>query len=203
MFDTFRNIRGQLLLAAIGSLALGIVMLIWPGLFLKIICYVVGALLIAYGVIGMLSCLRHHTVQLFSIVISVIIAGIGIYVIASPEAVSSILPVIFGILLLLDGVFNLRHGIVLHRFGDPSNKMVWILGVITVVLGAAILLHPYSTAQMTFRMIGVALAYNGLSDLLVLYRMNDAHNVYRKNHTTQKQETIDVDARPVEDDKED
>lgn len=202
MFETFRHIRGQLLLVAIGSLALGILMLLQPGLFLQMICYVMGALLIAYGVIGILNCLKKHLARVFPIVFYVIVAGIGIYVIAAPETVSSILPVIFGILLILDGMLNLRHGIGLRRFGDPGSITILILGIITVVLGAVILFHPYSTAQLTFRLAGAALAYNGLSDLLVLYRMNHANKIYRQRNPEPKDNVIDVEARPVEEDKE-
>ena len=202
MFETFRHIRGQLLLAAIGSLVLGILMLIQPGLFLKLICYVMGALLIAYGVIGILGCLKNHLAQMFSIVFYVIVAGLGIYIIAAPETISSILPVIFGILLALDGMLNLRHAIGLRRFGDPGSVTIFIIGIITVVLGAVILFHPYSTAQLTFRLVGAALAYNGLSDLLVLYRMNHANKIYRQRNPESQDHVIDVEVRPVDDDKE-
>ena len=53
MFETFRSIRFHLLLAALGYIAVGAVMLFIPDQFLAVVCYVIGALLIAYGVIGM------------------------------------------------------------------------------------------------------------------------------------------------------
>lgn len=202
MFETFRNIRGQLLLIALGCLALGAMMLIQPDFFLTIICYVVGALLIAYGVISILSCVKDRTIRVFTIMLSVIVIGIGIFIITKPQMIISILPIIFGVILVLDGILNVRHGIGLRRFGDPSNVTIIILGVITVILGAVILLHPYDTARLTFRLVGVGLAYNGLSDLLVLYRMNHAAKVYEQRNPgarKKKNKVIDVDVRPVDD----
>lgn len=198
MFETFRELRGQLLLAAIGSLGLGILMLLQPGLFLHMICYVTGALLIAYGVIGILNRLKKQ--RIFSMAFYVIVAAVGVYIIVSPQTVSSVLPVIFGILLILDGALNLRYAIGLHRFGTPGDIMTLVFGVITVVLGAVILWNPYSTAKLTFQLIGAALAYNGLSDLLVWYRMNQAAQLYRKRVSQNR--VIDVDVRPIDDDKE-
>lgn len=196
MFETFRSIRVNMTLAAVGCLALGIALLVIPDLFLQVACYVTGAVLIAYGVLGLLSSVRTHSMNLFTGLVDVLAIGVGIFIITQPRMISSILPIIFGLILLLDGILNLRHGIGLHRFGDPSGKTVLILGVITVIFGAVILLNPYSTAKMTFRLIGIALVYSGLSDFLVIFRMN------RANRTYENQKIIDVEARPVTEDEE-
>ena len=197
MFETFRSICVNMIVAAIGCAALGVALLVIPDLFLQTACYVTGAVLIAYGVISLLGCVREHRMNLFTGLVDVIAVGVGIFIITQPKAISSILPIIFGLILLLDGILNIRHGVGLHRFGDPSGKTVLILGIITVALGAVILLNPYSTAKMTFRLIGVALVYSGLSDFLVIFRMNRAHRTY------ENQKIIDVEARPVSEDEED
>lgn len=77
---------------------------------------------------------------------------------------------------------NLRHGIGLKKFGDPGFCRFIIVGVITVVLGAIVLIHPYGTAKFTLRIIGVALIYSGISDFLVLYRMNHARLIYERDN---------------------
>ena len=40
MFETFRSIRSSMILTAVGCLALGIALLLFPDMFLKIACYV-------------------------------------------------------------------------------------------------------------------------------------------------------------------
>lgn len=200
MFETFRSIRMQLLLLAIGCLALGAAMLIMPDFFLTVVCYVVGALLIAYGVINIISCLRKHVMQVFIIMASVVVMGVGIFVITQPRAISSILPIIFGIILVLDGILNIRHGIGLRKFGAPGSITVIVLGLITVVFGAVILFNPYTTAKMTFRLIGVGLVYSSISDFLVLYRMNHAAKVFDQRNTSNKRKNnvIDVESRSLD-----
>lgn len=193
MFETFRSIRANMIVAAIGCIALGVILLAFPDTFLRIACYVIGALLIAYGAVGILGCVREHMLHVPTVLISVVAAGVGIFIIAQPKIVSSILPIIFGLILILDAILNIRHAIGLHRFGDPSGKIVLILGVITLIFGLVILFNPYSTAKMTFRLIGIAMLYNGISDFLILFRMNRAARTY------DNQKIIDVEARPVED----
>lgn len=211
MFETFRSIRFHLLLAALGYIAVGAVMLFIPDKFLAVVCYVIGALLIAYGIIGMLMCWKDRTIRIVKIFIGILAIAVGIFVIAQPKAFSAVLPIIFGLILLLDGVLNLRHGIGLKKFGDPGYLTVIIIGVITVLFSAVILMHPYGTARFTLRLIGIALIYSGISDFLVLYRMNHARLIYerdnppelkKKGHKQKKTKIIDVHAHPVDDDDE-
>ena len=175
MFETFRSIRFHLLLAALGYIAVGAVMLFIPDQFLAVVCYVIGALLIAYGVIGMLMCWKNRTIRMAKIFIGILAIAVGIFVIAQPKAFTAVLPIIFGLILLLDGILNLRHGIGLKKFGDPGFLSVIIVGVITVVLGAIVLIHPYGTAKFTLRIIGVALIYSGISDFLDRKRFSLTH----------------------------
>ena len=196
MFETFRSIRSNILITVIACLAVGAALLIYPDMFLQIICYVMGALFVAYGVLGILRCVRDQIMRIGVLLMSVLSAAAGIFIITQPRAISSILPIIIGLILLLDGILNVRHGLGLRRFEDGAWKIVLVLGIITVLFGAVILFHPSSTATLTFRLIGAALLYNGISDLIILLRMNRAAQRY------DGQKVIDVEARPVDDDEE-
>ncbi len=196
MFETFRSIRNRMLLTAAGCFALGMALLLFPDMFLTMICYIIGALLIAWGVLGILGCLRDHVARTGTLLVSVIAAGTGIFVISQPRTISSILPIVVGLILLIDGIVNVRHGIGLRQFGDRASTSVLVLGVITVVFGLVILINPYSTAEWTFRLIGIALVYSGLSDFIILFRMNRANQAY------ENQKIIDVETRPVDEEDE-
>lgn len=193
MFETFGKIRNHMIFGAVGCFALGLALLLVPDVFLKIACYVIGALLIAWGVLGILGCVRDRAVRLGTLFLSVVAAGTGIFVISQPETISSILPIVAGLILLLDGLVNIRHGIGLRRFGDSAGISVLIMGIITVAFGAIIFFNPYSTAEWTLRIIGLGLVYSGLSDFVIIFRMN------RANRTYQNQKIIDVEAHPVDD----
>ena len=107
MFETFRSIRFHLLLAALGYIAVGAVMLFIPDQFLAVVCYVIGALLIAYGVIGMLMCWKDRTIRMAKIFIGILTIAVGIFVIAQPKAFTAVLPIIFGLILLLPTCFQI------------------------------------------------------------------------------------------------
>ena len=195
MFETFHKIRYNLLLIAVFCIAVGAALLVNPEFFLTTACYVIGAVLIASGVLGILGCVRDHVVRVFVLFFSIIAAAAGIFVITHPEVIGSILPIIFGLILLLDGLFNLRNGLGIRKMTDSTGGSVLIMGAVTVVLGIVILLNPYATAAFSLRLIGAALIYNGITDIVILFRVRKVAKHYKND-----QKYIDVDAFPVEDD---
>lgn len=198
MFETFRRLRRHMISAIVLFLLLGIALLGWPGLFLRFACYIIGALLLAFGVVTLLGEFRMPGRSVFVLGFGVIVAAVGIVVITNPEMVSSILPVVFGLILFVDGVSNLHHAFGLRRLAIGNWVTMLVLGMVTVALGVLILLHPYGTAELAFRIIGAALVYNALSDLFIVMQVNRAAK--QTGVQKEKRRAIDVEARPVDDD---
>ena len=194
MFETFRKIRYSLVFVAVCCIGLGIALLLAPEQVLTIGCKVIGGVFVFAGLVGIASCIKERAVLVFSLFFSIISISAGIFIFSDPKAISSILPLIIGAILLLDGLFNVRHGIGLRKMGLGSGSVL-IMGIITVALGALIIFNPYTTATLSVRLIGAALIYNGVSDLVIVTRVNTEARRYRKQHGI-----IDVKARPVEDD---
>ncbi len=198
MFQNFQHTRRNLGIASLMYLLLGVLLLVWPGQFIQIACYVIGALMIAFCVITVLGELRRKNMNIITVMISIMIAAIGIVIIANPALVSSIIPVTFGLVLLVDGVINIRHAIGMKRYKERTWGPMLVMGLITLVLGVFILVHPYGTAQLAFRVLGAALIYNGISDIFILYNVNRASKKYIDKDGAH--DIIDVDTRPVDDD---
>lgn len=197
MFETFRRIRYNLIVIAVVCILIGVTLIADPVFFLKTACYVIGAVLIASGVLPILSCVRDREVRVVTLFCSMIAVAAGIFIISNPEVISSILPIILGFILLLDGLVNLRHGFGLRQMTDSTGGMVLLMGAATVVLGIVILCNPFATAAFSLRLIGAAMIYNGISDLVIIFRMNRAA---KNNIREENAKYIDVDATPIEED---
>lgn len=197
VFESFYRMRKHVVSAIVLFLALGITLLIWPGLFLRFACNIIGALLIAFGVVTLIGELRMPDRSMFTMGFGVVITAVGVVIIANPEMVSSIIPVVFGLILLFDGVSNIRQALGLRRFEVGNWAFLLLLGIVTLALGAVILLHPYGTAELAFRVMGAALIYNALSDLIIAVQMN--RTAKKSGIYKEKGRAIDVDVRPVDD----
>lgn len=198
MFESFYRMRRHVVSAIILFLVLGTALLIWPGLFLRFACNIIGALLIVFGAVTIIGELRMPGRSMVTMGFGVVIAAVGIVIITNPEMVSSIIPIVFGLILLIDGLSNVRQALGLRRFEVGNWAFLLVLGIVTLVLGVVILLHPYGTAELAFRVMGAALIYNAVSDLIIAVQMN--RTAKQAGIYKEKGRAIDVDARPVDDD---
>ena len=79
MADFFKNLKANELISAIICMALGIVLIIWPGTSVKVACMILGGALLLYGVLQIILYLfaKERTIYLqgmllFGIVLAVI-----------------------------------------------------------------------------------------------------------------------------------
>ena len=75
----------------------------------------------------------------------VITAGLGIFTLAKPQVVTSFLPVVFGIFIVVDGLSRIGTAIDLAK----RNGRWWLLllfSIVSVALGVLLVLHPFDAA---------------------------------------------------------
>ena len=97
---------------AVGSIALGILLLLFPAFFISILMYLLGFLAIVAGIsliINLYSNRKKGAVSFWYYILPVIILGGGIFILANPEQVVENTFVIFGIVSVLFGTSLLIH----------------------------------------------------------------------------------------------
>ena len=82
---------------------------------------------------------------------------------------AEILPIIFGLVILISGLVKVQSASVAKRIGYQGANAYTILGVISIILGVIIMFFlPGSVATETlFIVIGIGMIYSGISDLYV------------------------------------
>ncbi len=185
MRDYIRNMKVSYLLAAILYVALGLVLLVWPTLTKDIICLIFGLLLVAYGLITIISFLVHDSrlgAFRFELVLGVVATAAGILFLVRPEFVTAIIPVVLGVYIIIDSLLNLKRALDLREMLYERWWVVVLLSAVSAVLGVLIVLRPGLTADALIMLIGAVFIYTGLSDLWGLFVLNRATKAFRKDH---------------------
>lgn len=169
--------KNSLLIASAVYLVLGLILLFFPGLTIGFFCTAVGALLLLYGVVTVISFFVHqNSCRGFSLqaelILGVISAVVGIFFLTRPSVILSILPIILGLYILIDALVNLKRGLDLRACGYAGWTATLILSLISAVLGALILWNPFATQLLLVRVIGAAFLYQGCSDLWAILTLN-------------------------------
>lgn len=106
--------------AGLGSLAFGMILILWPAQFKEIFMYVVGGLLVLFGLSQMWSLVKNRKVaplsfSLFLLPLLVVI-GSGVMILLYPTESASLPFTVFGIIAICYGVNEFFLGLRLWRF---------------------------------------------------------------------------------------
>ena len=180
MNEYLKNRKLSFLLASILYLALGLVLLIWPGTATTVICYAFGAVLAIYGLVAIISFFVSRKGGFaFELFLGIVAAGIGAFF-------------LLGIFIVIDGLLNLKRAFELHRLEYGRWFITLILSLVSVALGLLVVFQPYLAAEALIMLIGVVFIYEGLSDLWAIVK------VTRLTKELRKRMPVEVDPIDVE-----
>lgn len=172
IMGTFLNdLKHNYVFSTILTVAVGLVLLIWPDISGKILCYTLGAALILMGSIQLIGFVRGERlgiVNKFSMFMGIILVIFGIFVCANPHIVLSIIPFVVGIVILMHGCMDIAYTMDIKNTGAPKWWIALLAAIITFVFGLILVLHPYLAFGVTMQLLGIALLYDGGSDLILL-----------------------------------
>lgn len=150
-------------------IALGILFIVRPQGVESILCYILAA---AVAVIGLLYLAGyfiqkaddsgHREGNGFAFGILLII--MAIFIVAKQSLVISLVPFLFGVMVLIRGLMVIQNMFILRRLG--FNILIpLVAGLLTMGFGIFVMLFPFETATLLFILIGVGLLVGGISGI--------------------------------------
>ena len=174
MKDFIRGLKVNYTASAIACVVLGLVLLIWPGTTTQIVCMMLGTVLLIYGAVQILLYMISRERSIISqgmMLLGIIVAVIGVWILVRPEMIIMAVPVIVGILIAIHGIHNISQAVTLKKEGYDNWWVACLLGVLTVALGAVLAYNPFTVMETIVRLIGIFLIYDGLSDMWIISRV--------------------------------
>lgn len=168
MREIFKSMKVSFIVASIFCIALGLVLLFWPGVSSTAICYAFGCILLVYGLITVISFFVRESREggfRFDLLLGIVLTAAGAVFLMHPQFILSILPVFFGLYIVFDSLINLRRALELRELGFDKWLLALILSLAAAALGLLILFNPFSAATTVVAVIGAVLIYQGISDL--------------------------------------
>lgn len=170
--NLFQRFRNQTLFRAAATIVAGLVMVIFPSMTQKTIAYVLAVVLVLFGLFRLLRYF-HKTdrdgdgdleysspVDFVVGVVFIVLAGLV------AKMFISIIPIVFGIFILICGVLKLEQGIALARVKAQETKAVMIIAAITIAIGLFAAFNPFSAGRVLIVIIGAGLLFSGITDLV-------------------------------------
>lgn len=178
------DIRRNSIIALVGFVALGVLLLIFPNIVSLVSGYIVGALAVGFGatkIIGYFSKNKERQVGVFSLVVGIIFAVLGIYVISNPDIVTNFLVSIFGTVILIYGITKLKNAIDMKKSGMTRWAGVLANAVIALLIGLLFVVNPKISHTIMMRVLGGGLVVIGIADLWTFFDVTrDYKNIIKE-----------------------
>lgn len=153
---------------AIVMLVLGVVVAAWPKLVFNSSVAVIALLLLVLGVYQLVMALRHRGGSLYGgiilIVLSLLAEGLATIII-------SMLPFFLGVLMVLFGINKIRSATTDREYVNVPAWPSVVYGVLTIIAGVLLLLNPFGTAMVAFRIFGGYLVVMAILECVDWFRL--------------------------------
>lgn len=171
MKSIIQDMKRNYFVNAVIMVVLGLVLVIWPHILGVMLCYLLGGALILMGIIQLVGFLRGERLGFynkFSMLMGIVLILLGIWICTQPRVVLSIIPVVVGIIVLLHGLMDIQYMLDIKRTGNTKWWIALIAAILTLVVGFLLVFNPFTAYEISMILLGIAMLYDGGSDLVLL-----------------------------------
>ncbi len=137
---------------------LGLLMVIFPETINDIINYIIGGLLMLFGIdyiVRYLSNNKVTTYSKYSLTVGIVPIICGVFLICNPEVLVSIIPFVAGMIILMDAFEKLKHAIDLKKMKYDEWWVDLIVAILFIVFGIIVIMNPFDAAKLLIRILGI------------------------------------------------
>lgn len=188
--ELWNRFKKSWIISAIVTGIVGLVLLLFPGNALLSVCYCIGGLTIAMGVIRVVRYFKlEHLYPYFfqsDLVIGLVTVGLGVFMVTSPQAVMSLLPNLFGALLIGCGIGNILRSVDAKNTGYTKWGVLLGMAILSIAAGFVVLNNPFGAIEVVVAVEGGCLIYQSISDFLITLVVNKKVKAIVQNEKAQQ-----------------
>ena len=160
---------GYIVLSAV-LCGLGLGLMLRPNMSIYITGTVVGAVMVAFGVIKLMGYFSRDLYRLafqFDLAFGILLIALGAVILARPVRAMNMLCILLGVEIVADGLFKVQTALDARRFGLNSWWLIMLMAVITGIAGIVMAVNPTDSAAMLSTLTGAALVAQGVLNMIV------------------------------------
>jgi uncharacterized membrane protein HdeD (DUF308 family) len=163
-----KRVRWALGINGVLSVALGVVILVWPGISLYALTIVFGAFTLATGVVGIGAAISGPMKEGrgWLVVSSLLNIGVGIVVLVWPSISALALLYVIGAYAIVLGIITVGGAFWLPLTGGDTALMV-LWGFLAIIFGIVMFAEPGDGALVLLALIAAFALVRGVSELVI------------------------------------
>ena len=147
---------------------LGIVLIAVPSISARVICWLIGILLIVFGackILGYFTTDMYHLAFQLDLALGAFLVIIGVLFIVRPGKAADSIAVLVGIFTLIDGAFKVQTSRDARKFGLSWWWLILTGALLSFAAGVILVFGIVDGGAFLITMIGIALVIDGIQNL--------------------------------------
>ena len=189
-----KNLKCEMVLFSLTSIAIGILMFIYPSQIINAVCIVLAAILFLMGARYLLEYRRNNAISDFykyELVAGIALILGGIIVLCCMKMILSMITYIIAIIIIVSGLMKVENSLDLKRMGNNWIPLM-IFAVICIMLGISVLMMPMdhndngtkTAGDFMIQCAGILFAVSGVVDLITTLTVSGKIKVWTVEKNT-------------------
>lgn len=160
MKEFFKKVKWDSIIISILTIALGILCVALPKTSGDAICIVFGCSLIAVGLMMFIRFFAYeHILGEYLFILAMLTVILGVFCLVYPNAIKSVVTILFGLYIVVDASVSLSDSISLARARIKGWFLLFILSLLSVCLGIVVMFSNFETVMI---FAGISLILGGV-----------------------------------------
>ena len=146
----------------------GLVLITHTHLSLETMAYIMGGLLIVHGTASIIDDYKQFKIFYFfdGFTTGILSIILGIVIISNLDYMALIVPITFGVWMILSSTFKLRMALALKDAHNQNWVITYVLSILTIITGLCLIFNPEFGALTITKVIGGLCLIYGIIDII-------------------------------------
>ena len=179
-----KKLKSYYFAVSIIYIVIGLIMLLNPKFICDAVNYIIGALVMLYGIVYLISLYQKREYELlnkFNFLAGVMCISFGIFLILNSSVLMSLIPFCSGVIIFIDSVYQIRNSINLKQM---ENKYWWInlvVGISFLIFAIFVMVKSENITHLLIRFIGGTLIIDAIMDFYTYFALRKANRTSEKS----------------------
>lgn len=192
MGDFVKKVKIDVIVTSVVCIVLGVVLILFPTEVVTVACQAVGVILAVLGGVRLVSMLMEKVKSGIDFPLGLLLLIVGVWILLHPASVESLIFIGVGVTLFVHGIKGVQMAWEARRNRYGGWWTLLFLSLLNSVFGILCVIDSFGvfevTAVIALTFVGIALIYDGISNLWILSRVKKL-----AREVLQDMEAIDVE----------
>lgn len=172
--NVLKKIKSYYFAVSILYIVIGLIMLLNPKFVCDAVNYIIGSLVMLYGIVYLVSLYQQREFELlnkFNFLAGVMCISFGVFLILNSSVLMSLIPFCAGVIIFIDAIYQLRHSLSLKQLDNKYWYINLIVGIFFLLFAIFIMARSENITQLLIRFIGGTLIFDAIMDFYTYFAL--------------------------------